>query len=115
MCGSRHYTDMDTINRVLDAERAKRGPRMLLICGGAVGADEIARKWACSRKVDHIVFYAKWETEGKSAGPIRNRRMLRLKPKRVFAFRVDKPNENRGTDDMCRIAQEAGIRVKRFF
>lgn len=115
VCGSRFYNDRDMVNRVLDAQYAKRGQKMLLIVGGAVGADELARQWAVSRKVDHVVYYAKWETEGKAAGPIRNRRMLRLKPRLVIAFRVNKVGENRGTDDMCKIATEADIKVKRFF
>lgn len=114
-CGSRLYDDRDTINRVLDAIRAKKGPRMLLITGGAVGADELARQWACSRKIDHVVRYAKWELEGKAAGPNRNKRMLGHKPDRVVAFMVNDPNENRGTKNMIRLAEGAGIKVKRFF
>lgn len=114
VCGSRHYEDRDTINRVLDAQLAKRGPAMILITGGAVGADNLAMQWAMSRKVDHVVRYARWETEGKAAGPIRNARMLRLKPKLVIAFLVNKPGENRGTKHMCEIAEKAGIKVKRF-
>lgn len=115
VCGSRRYEDRDTVNRVLDAQLAKRGKRMILITGGAVGADNLALQWAMSRKVDHVVRYAHWEIEGKAAGPIRNRRMLRLKPKIVIAFMVTTPGENRGTNDMCDIADQAGIKVKRFF
>lgn len=114
-CGSRHYKDRDTVNRVLDALFVKYGNRMCLITGGAVGADELARQWATSRKCDHVVYYARWETEGKSAGPIRNQRMIRLKPKRVVAFLVNKSGENRGTNHMISLAAEAGVRVKRFW
>jgi hypothetical protein len=93
---------------------------MVLVTGGAVGADELARQWACSRKVDHIVRYAKWEIDGKAAGPIRNLKMLGMikanrKKARVIAFRVNIPGENRGTDHMCRIAEAEGIKVKRVF
>lgn len=115
VCGSRHYDNRDEINRVLDAQRAKRGPNMLLIVGGAVGADELARQWAVSRKVNHTVMYANWELEGKAAGPIRNQKMLKLKPKLVLAFRVRIQGENRGTDHMCTIAERAGVKVKKFF
>lgn len=114
-CGSRHYQDKAEVNRVLDTIRAKRGPGMLLITGGAVGADELARQWATSRKVDHLVLYAKWETQGKSAGPIRNARMLKQKPKLVVAFMVHIDGENRGTKNMISLAQDAGVKVKRFF
>lgn len=113
-CGSRYYENRDKVNAVLDALKVKYGPQMCLIVGGAVGADELARQWAVSRKCDHVVYYARWDTEGKGAGPIRNKRMLKLKPKRVVAFTVDKPGENRGTNHMISIAVDAGIRVKKF-
>lgn len=116
VCGSRYYEDRDEINRVLDALAAKKGRhRIKLITGGAVGADEIARQWAVSRKVDHEIHYAHWEVEGKGAGPARNRRMLKRKPNLIYAFRINKQGENRGTDDMCKIATKAGVKVKRFF
>lgn len=115
VCGSRHYSDRDSINHVLDALHVRKGPKMLLITGGAVGADELARQWAVSRKVDHRVMYARWELEGKAAGPIRNQRMLGEKPKLVLAFMVHMPGENRGTNHMVSIAQAAEVRVKRFF
>lgn len=114
VCGSRYYTNVDRMFEVLDAYYARIGPRMMLIVGGAEGADEIARQWAVERKVDHQVYYAKWAIDGRSAGPIRNRRMLRKKPKQVLAFKIDEPGENRGTNHMVRIAREAGVKAKQF-
>jgi YspA, cpYpsA-related SLOG family len=113
VCGSRDYTDIDKVYHVLDAELARVGPALLIISGGARGADTIAHQWATDRKVDHLILYAKWEVEGKGAGPIRNRRMLRNKPKKVFAFHED-IDKSRGTRDMVKIAREAGVRVKVF-
>lgn len=114
-CGSRKYENRDMINKVLDALYVKYGKQMCLIVGGAVGADELARQWAVSRKCDHIVYYARWETEGKGAGPKRNQRMAKLKPRRVVAFLVNQPGENRGTNNMIQLAVDAGIRVKKFY
>lgn len=114
VCGSRYYDDSKELNRVLDSLKAKKGTRLKIIVGGAVGADELARRWAFSRKVDHEVVYARWDEEGKGAGFNRNERMLKKKPKLVIAFRIDSPSENRGTDHMCGIAEAAGVRVKRF-
>lgn len=113
VCGSRDYEDRDRLFQVLDAYRGRIGPSMLVITGGAVGADELARQWAFSRKVDHVVLYAKWELEGRAAGPIRNRRMAKLKPKLVLAFSKDFDN-SRGTADMIKVAEKLNIRVKRF-
>jgi hypothetical protein len=115
VCGSRFYEDQPEVNRVLDIIASKKGKHnVLIITGGAIGADEFARKWAVSRKVNHLVMYAPWEVMDKGAGPWRNRKMLKKKPHLVVAFRVNKPGENRGTDDMCDIAENAGIKVKRF-
>lgn len=114
VCGSRFYEDSAEVNRILDEVNARLKGSMHLITGGAVGADELARRWAVSRKVDHTVLYAKWEEEGKAAGPNRNLRMLELGPNLVIAFRVDRPGENRGTDHMLKIAEAANVKTKRF-
>lgn len=115
VCGSRFHHDEQVIWDALDAYRSRIGPRMLLITGGASGADDIARAWAVQRKVDHVTLYAKWDTEGKAAGPIRNMRMLKLKPKLVLAFFWHTEGaKNRGTRHMCKIAEDAGVKVKRF-
>jgi len=115
VCGSRFHTDVELIERVLDAYWSRLGHAMLLITGGAEGADEIARAWAVSRKCDHLVMYAWWDTEGKGAGPTRNRRMLDRKPHLVLAFYSHgEGHKNRGTNNMVKIAQDAGIKVKKF-
>lgn len=114
VCGSRDYPDRDKVFQVLDSYRGEIGPRMMIVSGGATGADEYARQWATSRKVDHMILYARWETEGKAAGPIRNRRMARKKPKLVLAFSRDF-DKSRGTSDMIRVAEKLNIDVKKFF
>jgi hypothetical protein len=113
VCGGRDYLDQEKIYHVLDAQLAKIGPNMLLINGGAPGADTIAREWAVSRKVDHLTLYAKWELFGRSAGPIRNRRMAKKKPKLVLAFHSD-IDKSKGTRDMIGVAEKLKIKVKRF-
>lgn len=54
---------------------------------------------------------ADWEKYGKVAGPIRNQQMLdEGKPDVVYAFTDDLSN-SRGTADMCRRANKAGVPV----
>lgn len=114
VCGSRYYKDRDKIWHVLDAYYAKIGHTMLLINGGAPGADTIAREWAVDRKVDHLTLYAKWEIFGrKAAGPMRNRRMAKKNPRVVLAFHEDWPN-SRGTKNMVKQAEDRDLKVKRF-
>ena len=114
VCGSRDYPDRDRVFQTLDQYRAKLGTRMMVISGGATKADEYARQWATSRKVDHMILYARWDTEGKAAGPIRNRRMAAKKPKLVLAFSRDF-DASWGTSDMIRVAEKLNIEVKKFF
>lgn len=113
VCGDRHYKDRDKVFHVLDVFHAKIGPSMMIISGGAEGADEFAREWAVSRKVDHQIYYAKWALFHKAAGPIRNRRMAKKKPRLVIAFH---PNldESKGTRDMVNLATDRGVKVKKF-
>lgn len=113
VCGSKDYPDREEVYRVLDAYHARIGSDMMIISGGATGADEYAREWAVAHRVDHSIKYAKWDQEGKAAGPFRNRRMAAKRPKLVLAFSRDF-DKSRGTSDMIRVAENMNIMVKRF-
>lgn len=113
VCGSRDYPDRAKVYHVLDAYLGRIGPAMMIISGGATGADEFAREWAVSRRVDHEIRYAKWDLEGRAAGPLRNRRMAKRKPRLVLAFSLDF-DKSRGTADMIKVAEKLEIKVKRF-
>jgi hypothetical protein len=113
VCGDRDYGDRDKVYEVLDAYYARIGPDFLLINGGARGADTLAREWAVDRKVDHLTLYAKWDQHFKAAGPIRNRRMAKKKPRLVLAFHPD-IKKSKGTKDMVGIAEKKGIKHKVF-
>ena len=86
---------------------------MMIISGGAAGADSYAIEWALSNKVDLLVKFAKWDQEGKVAGIFRNLRMIAKKPKLVLAFSRDL-DASRGTSHMIKVAEKLNIRVKRF-
>jgi hypothetical protein len=79
-----------------------------VIHGNASGADNLADTWAREHGVQRVIVPADWNTLGKSAGMIRNRRMLELQPDIVVAF----PG-GRGTEGMVRIANEGGVEVHR--
>jgi hypothetical protein len=106
VCGGRDYRDFDAVCEALDAVAAKRGIAQV-IHGAAAGADTLAALWAKTRKVEAIAFPADWKAHGRSAGAIRNRRMLAEgRPDAVVAF----PG-GRGTADMKAVATEAGLKV----
>jgi hypothetical protein len=126
VCGSRTFSDPHPISAVLsgllDQSIVEFDTPLVIIDGGARGADEWARRWFGGEvdghtylvhdKVEHATFPADWERHGKSAGPIRNQQMLdEGKPEIVWAF-VDKPlSESRGTANMVLRSRVAGLPV----
>lgn len=106
--GGRDYRDAATVNRALDRVLAERGIAVL-IHGAARGADTLAAEWAASRGVPVEAYPARWETDGRKAGPLRNQRMLdEGKPTACVAF----PGGT-GTADMVRRCEAAGVPVWR--
>lgn len=108
VCGGREFADWRTVSDALWA--IHHDTRILeLIHGGARGADDMAACWARQNGVNQRTFKPDWQAFGKAAGPIRNERMLREgKPDLVIAF----PG-GRGTADMVRRAESAGVPVRR--
>ncbi len=80
---------------------------ILIIHGGAKGADRIADEWAVVNWTLLEEYKADWDTHGKAAGAIRNRQMIiEGKPDVVLAF----PG-GPGTANMVKQARAHGIRV----
>ena len=109
VCGGRDYADRARVWQELDAWRAKHG-RLVVIQGGARGADEHARTWAYLQSSVYLINEpADWKKDGRRAGPIRNQRMIDdHRPDWVLAF----PGGS-GTADMVRRAEKAGLKVVR--
>lgn len=108
VCGGREYGDRARVFAVLD-ELHLATPIAEIAQGGATGADALAAQWAKDRSIPCSVFYAQWYAEGRAAGPRRNQRMLdEVRPALVVAF----PG-GRGTTDMIRRAEAAGVQVHR--
>jgi hypothetical protein len=111
VCGGRDYSDKARVYAALDLVMVKR-QILVVMHGGAEGADALADEWAEYRGFARVIFPVgrqEWALLGKRAGPLRNARMLTDgRPNAVVAF----PG-NRGTADMCRQAEEAGLHVWR--
>lgn len=106
VCGGRAYDNAEFLNKYLSDFDAVYNITEV-IHGGSFGADLLAHKWAKKHKKKLSVFKADWETDGKAAGPIRNRRMLdEGSPDFVIVFPGGK-----GTADMVRYAQKKKVRV----
>lgn len=108
VCGGRGYSRRIEAFMALDRLHERRLVT-LIIHGAARGADEIADQWARMNNIERLPFPADWKLHGLAAGPLRNGRMLREgKPDGVVAF----PG-GRGTADMVKQAEAAGVKVWR--
>lgn len=91
VCGGRAFDDVPWLWSILDGidarhiERGNEGGVRFLIdggqmqklaCGRIVGADYWAHQWALARNKQTLRFLADWDGVGRSAGPIRNKRMF---------------------------------------
>ncbi|WP_018261522.1 DUF2493 domain-containing protein [Methylobacterium sp. WSM2598] len=106
ICGGRDYSRARHLRERLDALAAEH-KFVLVVTGGAPGADTLADRWAEARGIDRVICPANWTGRGPLAGPDRNGFMLRLvKPELVVAF-----EGGAGTANMLRQARAAKVRV----
>lgn len=112
-CGGRNYDNNKAIREVL-IELSLNYTRVVVITGGAPGADMIAHYEAGKLGLDTMVINAEWSFYGASAGPRRNAEMIAelLEPvgeetdRFVYAF-----GGGRGTNDTIKKARAAGVKV----
>ncbi len=111
VCGGRDYKNHSHLTQVLSdavAEYVSQGEEVIVIHGGASGADDMAGLWAKVNDFTVWEFPANWREHGRAAGPIRNSEMLTSgMPDIVIAF----PG-GRGTADMISKAEKAGVPVR---
>lgn len=109
VCGGRDFSDIGALRQAMNAAVGHEKD-VVVIHGGARGADTLAGRIANEARVPVEIFPANWELHGKRAGFVRNRQMLvEGKPDLVLAA----PG-GRGTAMMVKIAREAGVRVIEF-
>jgi hypothetical protein len=110
VCGDRDWTDKEYMFSIMDAMHLST-EFVLIIEGGARGADSMAGEWATERGIPLKVYPANWEKFRKAAGPIRNQQMLdEGKPELVVAFHSD-IESSKGTKDMVKRAKKADLPV----
>ena len=107
VAGSRGWTDNELIRRVLPWSG-----NVIIIHGGALGADLLASEVAQERDFAQWEFLPDWDNLGKKAGPIRNGKMLKLgEPHEAFVFW---DGESRGTKDMLNRLNRANVPTQLF-
>lgn len=113
--GSREFTDASIIHAALD-EVVADGEPIILLCGGARGADSIAEQWGSDHPdlVTVELHPAQWERHGKkAAGMIRNAVMIKTGPELVLAF-LSSTAQNVGTRACMQLAVRASIPIREF-
>ena len=118
VCGGRNYKDKDRLTKVMDKfkEDIAQGSELCVVHGAAKGADSLAGEWALMNECITAEFEADWDTHGRSAGPIRNRKMLDFLLNNKSAgsdIAVVAFPGGKGTDNMCDIAKKANVTVYR--
>ena len=78
-----------------------------IITGGARGIDQIGYVYARSNDIPVTVYDAKWDVLGRSAGPIRNRKMAKSADALIAIWKDKSP----GTQNMIKTARELGFLV----
>lgn len=115
--GSREFSDYATVcheiggvlkRQIADGDRR----RVVVVHGGARGADTLAERAARAFGMTAEPHPADWDAFGKGAGFRRNTEMVSLGADLCIAF-YKQGAGNKGTDHCARLAERAGIPVRR--
>lgn len=111
ICGSREWEDDVPIRTLLRNRLASRGiSRLLVITGGARGADTLAALACEDLGIFCAEVSARWKHYGSQAGPMRNGMMLYLQPDEVVAFSISPYGRiTPGTRNLLKQALALGI------
>lgn len=115
IAGGRDFNDYKRLNKILDRvlktalHRFNEGVDQLEIAeGGALGADMGGRLYAIAEGIPFKTFEADWNTHGKSAGYIRNKKMANYSDALVAFW----DGRSKGTKMMIDLAYEYGLEVR---
>lgn len=102
--GSRTCTVM---NQVVKAIEESGFDITRVLSGGCRGVDKMGEIWAQKMDVAYEVHKADWNEHGKSAGPIRNQKMVDNADALIAVW----DGASRGTRDIIERARKKGLKV----
>ena len=113
IAGSRIFNNEETFMKAMEELVIPIDDDIEIISGGCSGADEMGERFARSRYYRLVVFPAKWNKYGKSAGPIRNEEMAKYAVAADRGMLIAFPiGESRGTRNMIKLAEQYGLEVE---
>lgn len=110
IAGGRYFDDYELLKEKVDFYLLKKraeGARIVIISGTANGADKLGERYASDRNYLVRRFPARWDTYGKSAGPIRNAEMAN-NADALIAFWDGK---SKGTNSMISLAKSKNLQT----
>ncbi len=107
IAGSRSFRDRKLLASVMD-EYVNGVNNVIVLSGGALGADRLGEDWAYSRRLTYQIYHPDWEAHGKAAGPLRNREMARDATDCVVFW----DGKSLGTKSMIEIARQKKLKLK---
>lgn len=111
--GSRTFSDYDMMKRKLDKILSTQNGKVVIVSGGAKGADSLSERYAHEKGYMMVIFRANWNL-GKAAGYIRNEEMHRFishaDRRGCVAFWKDK---SRGTAHNFGLAEKYGNQLRK--
>ena len=114
IAGSRYYGDYEklrsTCDWLLSKKLADPECQVIVLSGGAPGADSLGERYAHDRGLAIERHPADWNAHGRAAGPIRNEEMAATADA-LIAFPLE-GQQNRGTYNMIALAKEHGLLVR---
>lgn len=113
VCGSRFWKDVEIVAMII----ASFPKEATIIHGACKGADFIAGECAEQLGLKVRKYHADWKRLGKSAGPIRNQKMISKEhtqdePIDLCVAFHDELENSAGTLDMTKRASSAGIPIR---
>ncbi len=113
ICGSRSFCDYERLRERCDyylRRKIESGAKVVVVSGGADGADKLGERYAAEKGLECKVFPADWNKYGKRAGMIRNAKMAGI-ANACIAF-PSAYSENRGTNNMIQTARRNNLLVR---
>jgi hypothetical protein len=106
--GSRDFTDYELFKTKVNYLLKNLENEIIIVSGGAKGADSLARQYAQEKNYKLIEFIPDWDTHGKSAGFLRNKEIIN-QADMCIAFSI---NDSAGTASSIKLAEKKKIPLR---